>query len=270
MCLALNISRSGYYQWRCGRESKRSLENARLLQEIKRIYWKSRGLYGSPRITEELRSDGTRYNKKRVARLMRENRIRSKTRKKYKVTTHSKHGNPVTANLIHGCFETDDINKLWLSDITYVKTDEGWMYLAAILDAYSREIVGWSLDNRLTKNLVLRALSRALLRQKPGRSLIFHSDRGSQYASYDVQRLLRDHNITPSMSSTGNCYDNAMMESFFHTLKTECVYLENYHTREEAKQNIFEYIEIFYNRKRRHSALSYKTPAEYRKLTNHP
>ena len=223
----------------------------------------SRRTYGSPRITKELRENGVLCGKNRIARLMRLYGIYAKTKRRFKVTTHSNHNLPVAANLLKGQFQTDKPNKVWLSDITYIRTQEGWLYLSVILDLYNRQVVGWSMDERLTQDLVLQALQQALGRRKPDSGVVFHSDRGSQYAGHAFRNVLERHHFSQSMSATGNCYDNAVMESFFHTLKTEVVYFERYRTRAEARQSIFEYIEVFYNRIRRHSALGYLSPLEF-------
>jgi len=266
MCQALRVSRSGYYDWRNRAQSQRDRSNQLLLEQIERVYRESRGTYGSPRITAELRANGDTCNKKRVARLMRLNSIAAKTKRRFKVTTDSGHNKPVAANLVNRRFEAEKPNRLWSSDITYIWTNEGWLYLSVVLDVYSRRIVGWSMTRRLTKELVLEAVNQALRYRDPGLDMIFHSDQGSQYASDEFRKLLDNHDIKASMSGKGNCYDNAITETFFHTLKTELVYFERYQTREEARLSIFEYIEVFYNRKRRHSAIGYKTPVDFEKL----
>ena len=266
MCRALQVSESGYYRW-CGkRHSRRARENEQLLLKIRQIHRQSKQRYGSPRITEELRAEGYQYNKKRIARLMRLGNIAGKTKRRFKVTTKSKHGRPVAANLVKRNFTAAGPNQLWASDITYIWTGEGWLYLLAIMDVYSRQIVGWSMSNRLTQDLAIQALRQALLRRRPLPGCIFHSDRGSQYAGDGFRTMLRWHGFRQSMSGTGNCYDNAIMETFFHTLKTELVYFERYETRSEAQTSIFEYIEVFYNRQRRHSSLNYKSPVDFERL----
>jgi putative transposase len=266
MCRALQVSESGYYRW-CGtRHSRRSRENELLLLKIRQIHRRSKQRYGSPRITEELRAEGYQYNKKRIARLMRLGKIAGKTKRRFKVTTKSKHGLPVAENLVKRNFTAAGPNQLWASDITYVWTGEGWLYLLAIMDVYSRQIVGWSMSNRLTQDLAIQALRQALLRRRPLPGCIFHSDRGSQYAGDGFRTMLTRYGFRQSMSGTGNCYDNAIMETFFHTLKTELVYFERYETRSEAQTSIFEYIEVFYNRQRRHSSLNYKSPVDFERL----
>jgi transposase InsO family protein len=233
------------------------------VDSIKGVYEDNKGLYGSPRVTEELRAQGFQYNHKRIARLMRLHGIVAKIRKRFQVTTHSGHGLPVAPNVLDRDFTADSPNRVWVSDITYIRTWQGWLYLAAILDVFSRLIVGWSMRADLSEQLVLESLKQATGRRSCPPGLIFHSDRGSQYASTEVRDLLTDLQFTQSMCGKGNCYDNAMMESFFHTLKTELVYFETYHTRAEAKLSIFSYIEVYYNRVRRHSALGYLSPYQF-------
>jgi putative transposase len=263
MCPLLEVSRSAYYADRKRPKSRRERENEQLVEKIKEIYYQSRRRYGSPRITDALHDQGLVCGHNRVARLMRHNDIVAKRKRRFKVTTHSRHKLPLAANLVDRQFSADAPDQLWVSDITYVRTLQGWLYLAAILDVYSRQIVGWSLDAFLGQELVLKALRQALGRRQPAQGLIFHSDRGVQYASDSVRKLLSKRAFRQSMSGKGNCYDNAIMESFFATLKTELIYDETYHTRVEAKQSIFEYIEVFYNRFRKHSALGYLSPAEF-------
>jgi len=263
MCRLLEVSPSAYYAWRGRPESQRVREDRRLLMEIRAIHSAKREVYGSPRIHAELKAQGLRLGEKRVARLMCENGIRAKQKRKFKVTTDSKHSHPVALNLLARDFEATAPNQKWAADITYIPTTEGWLYLAAIMDLYSRMIVGWSMSSRMTRRPVLDALDMAVGRRRPGPGLLHHSDRGSQYACGDYRKALSAHGMMCSMSRKGDCWDNAPMESFFHTLKTELVNHQRYRTRWEAKADIFEYIEIFYNRNRRHSALGYQTPAEY-------
>lgn len=263
MCEVLEVSRSGYYAWRTRPPSQRSQQRELLLAEIEEIHLKRRKVYGSPRIHEELKARGRSCNVKTVARIMGEEGIRAKTAKKFKVTTDSRHRRPVAENVLNRDFEAQEANQVWLADITYIWTREGWLYLAAVEDLYSRKVVGWSMSTVLTRRLVTAALEMAIQRRFPGEGLMHHSDRGSQYASDDYQRLLSKHGITCSMSRKGDCYDNAPMESFFATLKKELIHHEDYETREEARQSIFEYIEVFYNQVRRHSALGYKSPDEF-------
>jgi putative transposase len=266
MCRVLHISRSSYYTWKNRGTSMRDRENDRLVFEIKLMYEKSRRLYGSPRITAELRAKGIRCGENRIARLMRANGIVAKTKRRFKATTDSRHTFPVAENILNQNFTADRPNKAWVSDITYIWTKEGWLYLAAILDIFNRKIVGWAMGSRITGDLVTKALIMAVRRQKPTSGVIFHSDRGSQYASHDFRKLLEKYECIQSMSGTGNCYDNAMMETFFHTLKTELVYFERYEKRQDAHLSIFEYIEIFYNRIRRHSSLGYVSPVDFERL----
>lgn len=223
----------------------------------------SRGTYGSPRITRALKKKGIVCGKNRVARLMRDNGITGKTKRKYKATTNSKHNYPVAENLINQNFNIDRPNQIWVADITYIPTDEGWLYLAAIEDLFQRKIVGWAMNSTMTRQLTLDALRQAVKRYRPPAGLIHHSDRGSQYASHEYQQALRDYQFITSMSRKGNCYDNACMESFFGTLKLELIYGNRFKTRAEARQAVFEYIEVFYNRIRLHSSLGYMSPLEY-------
>lgn len=263
MCRVLRVSSSGYYAWLGRPMSRRERENRRLVQAIKEIHKEKRGVYGSPRVHAELKSKGMHHSKKRVARLMRENGIRAKQKRKYKTTTDSKYIYTVAPNLLQRDFQASGPDRKWLADITCVPTREGWLYLAATLDLYSKLIVGWSMSGRMTSELVLDALEMAVGRRQPEPGLIHHSDRGGQYASADYQRALRSHGMICSMSRKGDCWDNAPMESWFHTLKTELTIHENYWTRDQAKAEVFEYIEVFYNRNRLHSALGYMTPAQY-------
>jgi transposase InsO family protein len=266
MCQVLKASKSGYYKWQKRFDNKREIENKKILEQIKNIHKQSREIYGSPRITAALKAEGLIINKKRVVRLMKINNIFAKTKKIFKSSRRNKNNYLVVPNIVNRNFTTEKPNKLWLSDITYIRTSEGWLYLAAILDVYTRKIVGWSMSKDQNKELVSRALLNAIGRESINSKLILHSDQGSQYASYDYRNLCQKYGFVQSMSSRGNCYDNAMMESFFHSLKTENVYWENYKTREEAKKSIFEYIEIIYNRQRLHSGIGYKTPIEFEML----
>jgi len=263
----LKVSRSGYYQWIKYPESQRKIEDMDLKQKIVIIYHNSRRTYGSPRIYQKLLREGYHLSKKRVERLMRETGIHAVAKKKYRATTDSKHSLPVAANSLNRNFRVDKPNQFWVADITYIYTQEGWLYLSTIMDLYSRKIVGWSMKNRITKDLVIEALNMAIKQRKPGRGLLLHSDRGSQYASYCYQVLLKRYGMLCSMSRKGNCWDNAVMESFYRTLKVELIYLKKYEMRIEAKRDIFEYIEIFYNRERLHSSIGYNSPEEYEKMT---
>jgi len=263
MCRALAVSPAGYYAWRGRPESGRAAANRTLRVTIRVLHQDSRQTYGSPSIWRALRKQGHRVGEHRVARLMRHDGLRAKTVKKWRATTYSSHGLPVAANTLARQFRVPQPNRVWAGDITYVWTLEGWLYLAVLLDLYSRAVIGWAMGPRLTGDLPEQALRMALTTRQPPAGLLHHSDRGSQYAAGSYQQLLTTHGITASMSRTGNCWDNACVESFFGTLKRELVYHRHYATRAEAKQDIFEYIEVFYNRTRRHSTLGYDSPAEY-------
>jgi transposase InsO family protein len=264
MSKLLEVSRAGYYHWLKRRISCRGLEDQRLLEIIKFHYNRGKGTYGLPRIYSAIKKEGIKVNKKKIARLMRINNIRAKTKRKFKVTTVQNTKAAASENILAGNFNSKKENQIWTSDITYIWTKEGWLYLAVIImDIYSRKIVGWSLSSSLSAELVIKAIMMAILHRNPGTGLILHSDRGSQYTSVSVRNLLKNYQISQSMSSTGNCYDNAITESFFHSIKTELIFWNSYQSREEAKRSIFEYIEIFYNRERLHSALGYLSPVEF-------
>ena len=263
MCRVIGASRSGYYRWKIQPQSKRQQENEKILIEIKESHKNSRRAYGSPRITVELRAKGMKCGENRVALLMKIHGIVGKATKKFKATTNSKHALPVAENLLKQNFAAEKPNTAWVSDITYVWTSEGWLYLAVILDLFSRQVVGWAMSDRLTSGVVVKALYQAIGRRHPSSGCILHSDRGIQYASTDFRDVLSAYGFIQSMSRKGNCYDNAVAESFFHTLKTEHVYDYRYETRAEARQSIFDYIEMFYNRQRRHSALGYRSPVSF-------
>ena len=264
MCQVLQVSRSGYYSWRKRPKSDRQKANEKLLKEIKKVHRKSRELYGVRRITKQLnKKRKVKYGYNRIYRLMKENGVRSKRPRRFKATTNSKHNYPVAANLLNQNFKVNRPNQVWVTDITYIPTDEGWLYYAAIIDLCHRKVIGWSMGSTMTKELVINALEQAVRRAKPPKGVIHHSDRGSQYASHAYQALLKKYGFTVSMSRKGNCYDNACAESFFSTLKNELIYLTRFKTRKEARQAIFEYIEVFYNRVRLHSSLGYMSPCEY-------
>ncbi len=263
MCQVFDISRSGYYSWRKRGKCSRQLCDEYLLDKIKIVFNQSRQRYGSPRVWAELRAQGILCSKKRVARLMRQARLVSKRSKKYKLTTCSKHSLPIAPNLLEQNFAVPKPDYAWVSDITYIWTREGWLYLAVILDLFSRQVVGWAVNTRMTKELVVSAIRQAIDKRNPGPGLIFHSDRGSQYASLEVSAILDNHLMVQSMSKKGDCFDNAVAEAFFANLKTELVYPYFFETREKAISEIFEYIEIFYNRQRRHSYLNYFTPRAF-------
>lgn len=263
MCRALAVSAAGYYAWRVRPASARSVSDLTIRSAIRVIHRESRETYGSPRIWDALVKQGHRIGEHRVARLMRQDGIRAKTVKKWRATTQSQHRFPVAANTLERAFTVEAPNRVWAGDITYVWTLEGWLYLAVLLDLYSRRVIGWAMSQRITAELTEQALTMALAKRAPTAGLLHHSDRGSQYAATSYQRVLDEYGLIPSMSRKGNCWDNACVESFFGTLKRELVYHRQYATRSEATQDIFEYIEVFYNRQRRHSTLGYHSPAEY-------
>jgi putative transposase len=265
MCRVLVVSRGGFYAWDKRRPSRRARREAELIKKIRKVHVESRGLYGYPRAHRALLIEGETVSRNTVARLMRKANIRAKTRKRYVPrTTDARHDKPVADNLLERDFAAAAPNRTWLADITYVPTEQGWLYLAAVLDVFSRRIVGWSMQDHMEVDLVADALNMALMHRRPaGGNLLHHSDRGSQYASDDYQGLLQRHGITVSMSGKGDCYDNAMMESFWATLKCELVHQRRYATRAQARQSIFEYIEVFYNRERLHSSLGYVSPDSF-------
>lgn len=260
MCRVLTLSRSGYYDWRGRLPSDRAKANVRLAADVHRVYAANKGRTGAPRITKHLRDEGQKVGQNRVARVMRTEQLRAKAAKKYKATTNSNHGLPVAPNLLEQDFTATTPNQKWVSDITYIATDEGWLYLAVVLDLYSRLVVGWAMAERMTAKLVCDALHMALWRRKRPTGVIVHSDRGSQYCSAEHRRLLQDHQLLCSMSKKGDCYDNAAMESWNHSLKVEAIHGERFATREMAKAQVFDYIEVYYNRKRLHSRLGYLSP----------
>lgn len=260
MAKVFGVSRNRYYHFLKKGQSQKQKRDLVLLQKIKAIYEQSRETYGSPRVQAELKAQGEKVSRKRVACLMKKENLVAKKRKRFKCTTKVNPKLPVAANILQQDFKAERPNQKWVSDITYVWTSFGWLYIAAILDLFSRKIVGLSMGQRMTKSLVTNAFLQAVQRRGKPQDLTYHSDRGSQYTSYEFQSLLKDYGVTASMSGTGNCYDNAAMESFFATLKTECVYFENYETPQEAQRSIFEYCEIFYNNQRRHSTLGYLSP----------
>ena len=259
----LHVSRSGYYAWKRAPEPPRTAETRRLDEAIRRIFDDHRGRYGAPRIARDLQAEGWQVSRQRVARRMRALGLRARAAWRYKATTQSKHALPVAPNRLEQDFTAPAPNQTWVSDITYLWTGEGWLYLAVVLDLYSRAVVGWSMAERITRELVMSALTMAVFRRHPAPGVIIHSDRGSQYAALDYQALLNQHGFLCSMSKKGDCYDNAAMESFFHTLKVEQVHGARYQTREEARADMFEYIETYYNRKRRHSTLNYQSPWDF-------
>jgi transposase InsO family protein len=263
MCKELDVSRSGYYAWCKRPPSAREVANQELYTKIKAVYDDNHGVYGSPRIYRELKAQGIACSENRVARLMRLRGLRAKQTKRYRSTTKRNRKHPVAPNLLKRDFVAERPNEKWLSDITYIPTQEGWLYLAAILDLYTRSIVGWAMSDRITSELTISALKMALRQQQPLPGLLHHSDQGSQYTDHDYQALLKGHGIQVSMNGVGSWYDNAPMESFFGTLKSELVHHRVYCTREEARTDLFFYVEAFYNRRRRHSALDYLSPHAY-------
>ena len=267
MCRALTVSAAGYYAWRTRPESPRSVSARTVLSAIRVIHRESRETYGSPSIWDALIKQGHRVGEHRVARLMRQHRIRAKTVKKWRATTQSHHRMPVTEHTLHRQFTVAQPNRVWAGDLTYVWTTEGWLYLAVVLDRYARTGIGWARGHRLTVELAEQARTMARANRNPRAGLLHHSDRGSQYAATSYPLLRTTHGITTRMSRRGNCWDNACVERFFGTLKRELIYHRQYRTRDEATQDIFEYIEVFYNRRRRHSTLGYDSSAEFEART---
>jgi putative transposase len=263
MCDVLKVSRSGFYAWRGRPESRQAQTRRRLVILIKTIHRESREAYGSPRIHAELKARGETCCLNTVARCMRDHDVAAKTKRKFKHTTDSNHDLPVAENLLDRRFSWEEPNRAWVSDITYVPTREGWLYLATVQDLFSRKIVGWAMSHRIDRQLAIDALRMAIHNRRPPPGLLHHSDRGSQYASRDYQDLLAQYGMTCSMSRKGNCWDNAVMESFYRSIKTELIHHEDFRTRDESRHAIFEYIEVFYNRRRRHSTLGYVSPCEY-------
>lgn len=265
MSNVFKVSRSGYYRYINAQLSMREQENQRLIEQIKAVHVVSRQTYGSPRIQAQLREQGESCSRKRVARLMRREGLQAKMKRRFKITTRVNPAAKAAPNLLAQDFTALQPNERWVADFTYVATKEGWLYVATVLDLFSRRIVGLAMNERMTADLVISALQQALTHRQPAAGLVHHSDRGCQYTSEGFQQLLAQYGITVSMSGVGNCYDNAVMESFYHTLKTEHIYFEHYLTREQAKQSIFEYVEVFYNRQRKHSTLGYLSPLAFEK-----
>ncbi len=264
MCKVLEVSRSSYYCWRKHSQGKRELKRQQLENRIREEYINAKGRYGSPRIAEELTRKGEKVSKQTVSKHMKRMGIKSKLSRKYKVTTDSSHRYPVAENLLNRQFTCSSPSQAWVSDITYISTREGFLYLTTVMDLFDRKVIGWSLSEGMSTNeTVIRALNMALSRRKPREGLIFHSDRGVQYASRTTTHVLVSLKITQSMSRKGNCWDNAVAESFFKTLKTELIYGNKLKSKQETKSLVFEYIEIWYNRKRRHSFLNYQTIEEF-------
>nr|WP_236619688.1 IS3 family transposase [Bacillus sp. 1NLA3E] len=265
MCSVFGVSKSGYYDWLKRDESEQRMARKRLTEEIKNIYYKSKKRYGSIKITRELRKTGFSVSERHVQRIMTEEGMKSITAQKFKATTNSDHDKHIYPNLLEQNFKTSGPGVAWVSDITYIWTRQGWLYLASVMDLYSRKIIGFSMSSRMTKELVIQALERAVRHQPPKKGLIHHSDRGSQYASKEYTKILKDAEIQISMSGKGNCYDNACIESFHSVIKKELIFHKDYKTRKEAKSSIFDYILSFYNSWRIHSTLDYSTPNEFEK-----
>jgi len=262
MAAVLGVSRSGYYAWAERVESSRERRNRQLVRQIEQIQREVKYRYGSPRVTERLRREGMTVGQNRVARLMREHRLQARTKRRYRSTTKASEGRTEAANVLGRSFVVSQMNAVWASDITYIATGEGWLYLAVVLDLCSRRVVGWSMSSRLNTDLVLRALVMAVMLRKPKDGLIFHSDRGSQYTSNAFVKALKERQIVQSMSRKGNCWDNAPSEAFFSSMKNELMNGKAFGTRRAAQTAIFEYVEVFYNRQRLHSSLGYRTPVE--------
>ena len=265
MCQILKISSSGFYRWCKNPLTNRARQTERLRTRIRELYEEHNGMVGSPMITADLRAEDEfpQVSKNRVARLMREMTLRSKTVKKYVVTTDSKHAEPVAPNLLNREFDVTAPNTTWVSDITYLKVGRRWHYLTVFIDLFSRIVVGWDLSESLERHSMIRAFHKALLRRSPDKGLLIHSDRGVQYASQEFRTLLQKKGFVQSMSRKGNCWDNAVAESFFHTLKTQLVFHRRFKDPEEAEQALFNYIEAYYNRRRRHSSNGYQSPAMF-------
>jgi len=271
LCEAVGKSRSGYYRYQRGLVSRRKREDLVLAQQIKAVHKASKSRYGSPKIHAVLRDNGTCTSRKRVARIMRENSLASRVKRKFRRTTNSQHKHPVAPNLLERKFTAHAPNRIWVGDITYVWTVEGWLYVAVLIDLFSRKVVGWASAKTLSRTLTMCALENAIQSRRPKPGLIHHTDRGSQYASKDYQRMIKQHGMRPSMSNKGDCFDNAVAESFFATLKKELIYGHVYFTRRQAEGNIADYIDNFYNITRVHSAIDMKSPMAYElnALTQH-
>lgn len=259
----LKVSVSGYYFWLKKPLTQRDKRDEELTKKIILIHDASKNRYGSPRIYKALKKEHETVGRKRVIRLMQENNIVGKAKRKFKATTDSNHALAIAPNLLNQQFTVDSPNQVWAGDITYISTKEGWLYLAVVIDLFSRKVIGWAMEKRMTKELVINALIMAYWQRKPKSEVIFHSDRGSQYASNDFRNHLKKYGFIPSMSGRGNCFDNAVVETFFHSLKVELVHGSKFETRENARSEIFNYLEVFYNRFRLHSTLNYCTPFEF-------
>lgn len=261
LCQAMQVSPSGYASWKRGERPRKRLTDDQLIILIRAVHARTRGAYGSPRIYQEIKANGHAVSKTRVEQLMREHGIRARHKRRYRATTNSRHSLPVAPNVLGRQFNPAVPNAAWATDITYIATAEGWLYLAVVLDLFDRSVVGWSIKPRMTTDIVVDALTMAWFRRRPAAGLVHHSDRGSQYASGAYQAKLAEYGMVCSMSRKANCWDNAVAESFFNSLKNERVHGQRYRTRDEARADLFEYIELFYNRSRRHSALGGKVPA---------
>jgi len=263
MCSVLKVSKSGYYKWLQTKDSNRKNRKKTLMAKVRRLFFQYKKVYGSPRITRELRKEEIHISEKTVGRYMREMGLRAIPKQRFVITTDSNHDNPIYPNLLNREFHVNQPDRVWVSDITYIWTAEGWLYLAAVMDLFSRKIVGWCTDQTITKELPLKALERAIRSRHPSKHLIHHSDRGSQYTSKEYIKRLRENDIQISMSRKGNCYDNACMESFFASLKKELIYRRKFSTRDEATSSIWKYIMSFYNKVRSHSTIGYVSPNEF-------
>lgn len=265
-CRVLKVSRAGYYQWQKRSKSLRAINNQKLLEEIKKIYEDSRGAYGAPRIHEALKRKGILCNRKTVEKIMRENGIKARRKRRFRVTTNSNHDLPVAKNVLDRQFQVQKQDQVWVSDITYIDTEEGWLYLVVFIDLFSRKVLGWSMSAWLASDFVLNAFRMAIAKRNDKVNPLIHSDRGVQYASELMRAELELRSCPQSMSRKGNCWDNAVAESFFSTLKNELIHHEKFKTRKEAEAKIFDYVEIFYNRQRLHSTLNYLSPEEFEML----
>ncbi len=267
LCRTLRVSRSGYYRWCQSAPSARALENKRLSEKIKALFYMSRCLYGTRRIRHLLQQEGEIISRRRIGKIMKDQGLRCKTRRRYCLTTTSNHRQEIAPNLLNRKFVAASVNQKYVGDITYIRTLEGWLYLAVVIDLFSRRVVGWSLSSRMDAGLVNRALQMAIDRRQPPPDLLWHTDRGSQYASDSHRLILKKYGITQSMSRKGNCWDNAVSESFFHTLKTELTKSVTFTSRRQAKAAIFEYIEVYYNKQRLHSSNDYMAPAVFEEVS---
>jgi len=260
LCRVLNVSRSGYYDWLNREPSERDKSNQSLSGKIIKLFECSRQTYGVPRIQNALKNQGNHHGKARISKIMKANNLKPKAAKRFKVTTDSQHARLIAPNVLARNFNPPAPNKAWAADITYIPTGEGWLYLATVIDLHSRMVIGWSMNKHMKTELIHDALNMAIWKRKPPKGVVHHSDRGSQYCSEIYRALQAQHGFVCSMSAAGNCYDNAVMESFYHSLKVELIHGQKYETREEASKAIFDYVEVFYNSQRLHSSLGYQTP----------